>query len=734
MTTAPARAVLRSTLMAAASGALLVGLAQQANAAPDCAAGTAGDDTCVITLNNTASEDVDAGANTAAGDKLQFGGVANFSFDVSRLGTPTPATDPALENFEIFEKIDANTVTLTGIADVTANWTVSAGTLLATGHTANNAGNIADNASVTIASGATFGLIGLGGNNETIGSLSGVAGSFVTLGGTGVLTAGGTGANTTFAGVMSGSGGFTKTGGGKMILSNANTFGGALSVTGGVLEIGNANAIALAGSVTIADAALSSKGVASYTIGGPVTITTTNQISRLTGNAIINNNVSSNGGLQPGNTSVPTWPTGTTAENVGQDMGQITITGNYQATGSFAYVGMFVDIDASLAAGGVAGIDKDFLTLNNVLGTQPTKFSVASFDQVPVGGATTGNGIQVINITGTSANAGNDFYQGNALTAGAYQYLLRYVANHSGTDDGYFLQSAARDELTAHSALLSASQQLVRGCFRNDQRVPDSPKNATYGRAWFGYHQGATEYGADTGIELDLDYSCTNGGMDWRMGYGWFGGVAGGFGSANGDVVAPAGVGSLDGSSRVIEAYAAFTSSSFFVNLSAGYADTDWDFTGAISAAQQTSVSGFIASAQAGLALDLEIVAVKLIGAVSYDDQSCGEDCFGFAVTEDTGLIEAKGTVRFDGVTWGGSIRPWAAVSLSDVLSDGVNTVSAGPFTTSAATNEQLLSIDGGLQTYLDENFALFLDGSYQEGLSNDITGYKGGVGLKLYW
>ncbi len=735
MTTAPARAVLRSTLMAAASGLLLVGLAQQASASPDCAAGTSGDDTCVITLNNTASEDVDAGTNTATGDKLQFGGVSNFSFDVGRLGTPAAPADFALENFEFFEKIDANTVTLTGTADVSANWTVTAGTLLATGSTSTtNAGNIADSASVTIASGATFGLIGAGGNNETIGTLSGVAGSFVTLGGTGTLTSNAA-SNSTFAGVMSGTGSFTKSGGGTMILSGANTFTGALSVTGGVLEIGNANAIATASSVTISAGALSSKGVANYVINGPVTITTANELSRLTGNAIINGNLSTNGGLQPGNTSVPTWPAGTTAQNVGQDMGQITINGNYQATGSYAYVGMFVDIDASLAAGGVAGTDKDFLAINgNMLGAVPTKFSVASFDEVPIGGVTVGNGIQVINITGTSANAGKDFYQGNALTAGVYQYLLRYVENHSGTDDGYFLQSAARDEIVAQPAMLSASQQLIRGCFRDDQRVPDSPKGATYGRAWFGYHQGATEFGADTGVELDLDYSCSTGGMDWRMGYGWFGGVSGGFGSSNGDLATPAGTADLDGSARVIEAYTSFTSSSFFVNLSAGYADTDWDLTNAFGGVQQTSVSGFIAQAQAGLALDLDIVAVKLIGAVNYDDQNCGESCFGFAVTEDTGLIEGKGTVRFDGVTWGGSIRPWAAVSYSDVLSDGVNTVSAGPFTTSAATNDELLSLDAGLQTYLDENFSLFVDGGYHESLSKDITGYKAGVGVKLYW
>jgi autotransporter-associated beta strand protein len=740
MTTAHARAVpfvfanLRLSLMATASASLLVALAPAANAAPDCAAGTSGDDVCIITLNNTATENVDALGQTTT-DRLQFGGASNFSFDVGRIG----ATG-GLVNFEVFEKIDAVTVTLTGTATAVTPWTVSAGTLLVTGHTASGAGNIGDTSSVTIANGATFGLIGAGGNSEAIGSLAGVAGSSVTLGGTGILTAGGNGTNTTFAGVMSGTGGFTKTGSGTMILSGANTFTGALSVTGGVLEIGNADAISTASGVTIADSTLSSKGAfANYTINGPVTITTSTALSRLTGNAVINGNLRTNGGLQPGHTSVPTWPTGTTGDNPGQDMGQITINGNYEATGGFAYVGMFIDIDAALAvvnpnSNGTNAVTHDFLTINgNMVGTQSTKFSVASFDEVPVGGSTTGNGIQVIRITGTSANAGNEFFQGNALVAGPHQYLLRYVANYSGGDDGYFLQSTARDELVAHAGLLSAGQSLIRGCFRDDQRIPDSPKGATYGRAWFGYRQGNASFGADTGVEQDQDFSCSTGGMDWRMGHGWFGGVSGGFGSSNSDITVPSGVADLDGDARVIEAYAAFTSSAFFLNLSAGYADMDWALLGRLGSAETTS-SGFIGSAQAGIGLGLEPLAVKLIGMVSYDGTNCGDDCFGIASTEDTGLIEAKGALRFDGVTWGGSIRPWAQVAYSTILSDGVNTVSAGPYTIVSDTNDELLTFDAGLQSYLDENLAIYLDGGYNESLSKDISGYRASIGAKLYW
>jgi len=303
-----------------------------------------------------------------------------------------------------------------------------------------------------------------------------------------------------------------------------------------------------------------------------------------------------------------------------------------------------------------------------------------------------------------------------------------------GGADGFFLHSAARDEIVAQAAILSSGQSMVRNCHRDDQRIPDSPKGATYGRAWVGYRQGSTDFGTDTGIDASADFSCTTGGMDWRMGHGWFGGVSGGFGSVTGDVQTPAGNGSIEGNSRAIEAFASFTSSALFVNLSGGYVDMDWIFNGALMPAIAAKTSGFLGSAQAGVALDLDPLAVKLIGGLSYDGTECSDACMGIATTQDTGLIEAKGTVRFDGVGMGGAIRPWAAVSLSDVISDGINTVSMGTQSISADTNSQLLSIDAGLQGYLDQNFALFIDGGYHQSLSVNVTGYKAGIGLKMYW
>ena len=100
---------------------------------------------------------------------------------------------------------------------------------------------IADTSAVTLANvaGAT---LDLNGTNETIGSLAGggATGGNVTLG-AGTLTTG-IATNTTYTGVISGTGGSDKAGTGIFTLSGANTYTGATTINAGTLTLGAATA------------------------------------------------------------------------------------------------------------------------------------------------------------------------------------------------------------------------------------------------------------------------------------------------------------------------------------------------------------------------------------------------------------------------------------------------------------------------------------------------------------
>jgi len=94
------------------------------------------------------------------------------------------------------------------------------------------------------------------GFNTTVGSIAGggVTGGNITMG-AGNLSTGGANTNTSYGGVISGSGTFTKTGTGTQILSGANTYSGATTLSGGSLFInGSTNSLStlsVAGGTTI---------------------------------------------------------------------------------------------------------------------------------------------------------------------------------------------------------------------------------------------------------------------------------------------------------------------------------------------------------------------------------------------------------------------------------------------------------------------------------------------------
>jgi outer membrane autotransporter protein len=131
-------------------------------------------------------------------------------------------------------KTGAGTFTLSGVNTYTGATQINAGTLQA-GAT----GVFSSNSAVTLAdtAGATLDLNGF---NNSIGSLAGggAAGGNVTLGAA-TLTTGGNNTSTSYAGVISGTGGLTKVGTGTQTLTGTNSYSGGTTITAGALQLGN---------------------------------------------------------------------------------------------------------------------------------------------------------------------------------------------------------------------------------------------------------------------------------------------------------------------------------------------------------------------------------------------------------------------------------------------------------------------------------------------------------------
>ena len=148
-------------------------------------------------------------------------------------------------------KVGGGNLTLSAANVYTGASEVNAGTLTLSGGVA-----ISDGSAVTVASGAILAL----NSNEIIGSLAGVGS--VNLGSS-TLTTGGDNTDTTFAGVISGSGGLTKSGNGAFTLSGNNTYGGNTIVEAGTLVV-NGVIASNSGVEVGSDATLQGNGAVSH--------------------------------------------------------------------------------------------------------------------------------------------------------------------------------------------------------------------------------------------------------------------------------------------------------------------------------------------------------------------------------------------------------------------------------------------------------------------------------------
>src|SRR5271165_3906096 len=187
---------------------------------------SAGGNQTIQDLSGVAGSTINLGANTltaGTADSTSFAGVIFGTGALTKQGT--------------------GTLTLSGANTYLGATTVDAGTLAL-----GSGGSIASSSGLTLfAAGVGFDISA--GGNQTIQDLSGVAGSTINLGAN-TLTAG-TANSTSFAGVISGTGGLTKQGSGTLTLSGANTYLGATTVDAGTLALGLGGSIASSSGLTL---------------------------------------------------------------------------------------------------------------------------------------------------------------------------------------------------------------------------------------------------------------------------------------------------------------------------------------------------------------------------------------------------------------------------------------------------------------------------------------------------
>jgi autotransporter-associated beta strand protein len=661
-------------------------------------------------------------------------------------------------------KTGTGSFTLSGTNSYLGATQVNGGMLTLSGGSA-----ISDAGSVGILGGATLALT----SNETIGSVAGLAGSTISLGNN-VLTTGGNGNTTTFAGSITGNGGLTKIGAGDFTLSGANSYLGATQVNGGTLTLAGGAAIADTGSVGIlggATLALTSNetigsvaGLAGSSIAlGANTLTTggnnnttsfagtssgtggltkvgagtfsTGSLANTGTNTInagglnINGNVAGNivvnaGGTLSGNVNIA----GNLTLNPGGFLSPGNSPGTVNVAGNFAGGGTeTVEVQFNNAGAPVNGTTHDFLNVTgNVSGV--TTINIVPFAPSTAPAGTTGNGMELVRVGGSTA--ANAFTLSGPVIQGGFEYALVYLANYSGTTDGYFLQSGPRQELRAISGAAMASAALNASCSSVESRI-DAAKNSRR-HGWVTGEAGNLETGADSGMVSDGETACVNTGMTFASGLpGLNIGFSLGMGSYGGDLTLISGNATLDGSRFGAEAIVSYAQDMFFVTAAGGFVNQDFQFQGTVFT-QTGSASGLTGNVAAGVQLPVAGVAeLTLAGIFDYNDAVCRDGCFGFAAYA-AGDAIMTGTVRASAKAQFGALAPYASVSYSTVLSDDPATVLGAAMT--SFTGDGLVSAALGASVNITPATRLFVEGRYKDSQDSDASGQSVAAGLRAAW
>lgn len=571
---------------------------------------------------------------------------------------------------------------------------------------------IGNNSQVVLFNNATLQLD----NNETIGSLFSNGGGLVNLQANNLTLSGHTGGgDSTFNGVISGSGQLTKSGGFTQTLNGNQANTGLMFVNAGRLVV-NGN---------IASPFVTVFNGGEFQLNGSgtnIAVAPAGIFSGAFNVAILQNE----GNVSPGNSP------------------GIGVAVDYVAVGPTpTYT---VDVEANnVAGGGTNGVTHDFFNItNSYIGSNTQVLMVADFPSgEPV--ATTGNGFEIARVGNGAAAAGNFFLAdpnnpGTAQNAtngffGGFQYLVNFQNNTGpGGSDQFFLRTVVREELVAHAAMLAAGRQLGRDCFRGPQSTqPGDGKGEM--SAWATGRYGSFETDPSTGAEMDSDYFCMNGGVDFNVGQGFTVGLRGGYATQDVDLRLVQGVANLDGDTWNFEAAIAYANQQgYYSGVTLGYRSTDWDYRKALASggSAQADVDGVVGSLYAGYRYNLDSNStLGFEGAVLFDSTDCDTNCFLPGARENTSDWEGRIAARYD-ATWG-NIKPYAVVSVTHNFDDGQR-VNLGNAIAEVDAASALLGLNLGVQADLGEGWSLTAEASTTQGLDSDVEGYQGLIGLRKTW
>jgi fibronectin-binding autotransporter adhesin len=175
--------------------------------------------------------------------------------------------------------------TLSGTNTYSGATTVNGGTVTAGSTSA--FGGATGLSAVTVNNGAT---LALGAFSNTVGSIASASATSAISLGSATLTTGGNNSSTTFAGVISGTGGLTKAGTGTLTLTKAETYSGATTINAGTLAFGAANILGAANALVVNTGATASlgnfiQGIGTISGTGAIDFGTSTTLSQLTLNA-----------------------------------------------------------------------------------------------------------------------------------------------------------------------------------------------------------------------------------------------------------------------------------------------------------------------------------------------------------------------------------------------------------------------------------------------------------------